>query len=52
MLNFPLAAQTAGVSTRTLHRWIGEDRIHYIEDDQGNVRICEHSLPGLLPRSS
>ena len=45
MLALPLAAKAAGVSTRTLYRWMGEDRIHFCEFPDGMVRICENSLP-------
>jgi hypothetical protein len=45
MLSVPLAASAAGVSTRTLYRWIGDDRIHFRESADGTVRICEKSLP-------
>lgn len=45
LLSLPLAAKAAGVSTRTLYRWMGEDRIHFCEFADGMVRICENSLP-------
>jgi excisionase family DNA binding protein len=33
------AAQIAGVSTRTIYRWIESGRVHFIEKS-GDLRIC------------
>lgn len=44
MLPVVIAARLAGVSHRTLYRWIEEDRVHYRELGDGAVLVCEKSL--------
>jgi hypothetical protein len=39
-----LAAKAAGVSPRTVYRWVEEDRVHYRESSDGAILICENSL--------
>ena len=46
MLPVALATKTAGVSPRTVYRWVEENQVHYRESSDGTVLICENSLPG------
>jgi excisionase family DNA binding protein len=38
------AAALAGVSTRTLYRWVEAERIHFTETPAGRLLVCPHSL--------
>lgn len=38
------AARIAGVSSRTIYRWIEEARIHFIENTSGSILVCAGSL--------
>jgi hypothetical protein len=44
LLPVPLAARGAGVSPRTIYRWVEENRVHFSESSDGTVLICENSL--------
>jgi hypothetical protein len=44
MLPVSLAARSAGVSPRTIYRWVEENRVHYRESSDGTVLICENSF--------
>jgi predicted DNA-binding transcriptional regulator AlpA len=44
MLPVPWAAGIAGVSSRTIYRWVEENRVHFSESRDGTVLICENSL--------
>jgi hypothetical protein len=44
MLTIDQAALAAGVSSRTIYRYVEEDRIHYIETAEGLLLICRNSL--------
>lgn len=44
MLPVELAAKTAGVSPRTLYRWVEQGRVHFQELSDGSVLVCESSL--------
>jgi len=46
MIPVELAAKAAGVSPRTLYRWIEQNKIHFRELSDGVVLVCENSLPG------
>jgi excisionase family DNA binding protein len=41
------AAQIAGVSTRTIYRWIEAGAVHFIEDG-GRLLVCGSVLSGLM----
>ena len=38
------AARIAGVSPRTIYRWVEAERVHYVENSEGDLRICSASL--------
>lgn len=38
------AARLAGVSTRTIYRWIEEERLHFVEEHGAPPIICAESL--------
>jgi len=46
MIPVDLAAKAAGVSPRTLYRWIEQNKVHFRELSDGAVLVCENSLPG------
>jgi hypothetical protein len=48
MLPVDVAAKAAGVSPRTLYRWIEQSKVHFHELSDGAVLVCESSLPGQL----
>ena len=39
------AAQMAGVSTRTVYRWVEEGQVHFEEWEGREIRVCASSLP-------
>ena len=39
------AAMLAGVSSRTIYRWVEEARLHFTEDLRGSLLVCADSLP-------
>jgi hypothetical protein len=41
------AAAIAGVTTRTLYRWIEMGKLHFSEDAQGTLSICVPSVSRL-----
>jgi len=38
------AARIGGVSVRTIFRRVEEDRVHFLEGDEGLLRICTDSI--------
>jgi len=38
------AATLAGVSSRTLYRWIEEAKLHFSEEPGGSLLVCADSL--------
>ena len=44
MLTAEGAAGAAGVSTRTIYRWVESGKIHFTETAEGRVLICLDSL--------
>lgn len=38
------AARLAGVSTRTIYRWVESERVHFAEDSVGGLLVCLSSL--------
>lgn len=44
MLTPEEAATVAGVSTRTIYRWVETDRAHFDEAPDGTLRVCLNSL--------
>jgi hypothetical protein len=44
MLPVALFTKTAGVSPRTVYRWVEENQLHYVESSDGTVLICENSV--------
>ncbi len=45
MLPVELAAKAAGVSPRTMYRWVEQGKVHFRELADGVVLVCENSLP-------
>lgn len=39
------AATLAGVSTRTIYRWVELEQIHYTETPDGRLLVCPRSFP-------
>jgi hypothetical protein len=39
------AAVLAGVSTRTIYRWVEAEQLHYSETPEGRLLVCPNSLP-------
>lgn len=39
------AAATAGVTARTLYRWVEDGKIHFVEMADGSVWVCLESVP-------
>ena len=46
------AAVMAGVSSRTIYRWVEEARIHFTEDLRGSLLVCADSLPARTTKMS
>ncbi|MBI4470241.1 MAG: hypothetical protein HY650_13060 [Acidobacteria bacterium] len=44
MLEPEQAAAVAGVSCRTIYRWVEAERVHFVEDAGGRILICLNSL--------
>lgn len=42
------AAVVAGVSLRTIFRWVEAAQVHYVERTDSGLLICSNSLPGGL----
>ena len=42
------AATIAGLSSRIIYRWIEARRIHFTETGEGQLLICQNSLPALI----
>ena len=40
------AAALAGVTPRTIYRWVEAGRVHFAETPDGRLSICPASLPG------
>lgn len=38
------AALAAGVSARTIYRWVEEDKIHFCENAAGTLAVCPRSI--------
>jgi excisionase family DNA binding protein len=45
MVTVDEAAGIAGVSSRTIYRWVEADRIHFTETSDRRLLICPDSLP-------
>ena len=45
------AALVAGVSLRTIFRWVEAGHVHYLEQPNSGLLICPNSLPGDLDSS-
>ena len=39
------AAVLAGVSTRTIYRWVEAEQLHFTETPEGKLLVCPNSLP-------
>lgn len=39
------AAVVAGVSSRTIYRWVEADKLHFMETPEGLLLICLNSIP-------
>lgn len=44
MVGVDEAARLAGVSSRTIYRWVEADRLHFAETDEGSLLVCSNSL--------
>lgn len=45
MISPEAAAALAGVSTRTIYRWVEIEHPHFTETSEGSLLICPNSLP-------
>jgi hypothetical protein len=41
-----VAARIAGVSARTIYRWVEGGKVHFAETPAGSLLVCIKSLPG------
>jgi excisionase family DNA binding protein len=48
MISSEEASAIAGVSSRTIYRWVEAGRIHFMETDTGALRICVNSITDRL----
>ena len=39
------AASIAGVTSRTIYRWVDSEKLHFNETSQGSLLICCESIP-------
>ena len=44
MLTAEGAAGAAGVTTRTVYRWVEQGKVHFTETAEGKVLVCVNSL--------
>ncbi len=44
MVAVDAAAQIAGVSARTMYRWVDENKVHFIETPAEQLLVCAESL--------
>ena len=49
MVKVDEAATIAGVSSRTLYRWVEAEKVHFAETPEGLLLICLSSLAGNRP---
>ena len=49
MVTVDEAARMAGVSSRTIYRWVEADRLHFTETTDGRLLICADSFPTIGP---
>ena len=49
MVTVDEAARMAGVSSRTIYRWVEADQLHFNETAEGQLLICTDSLPTVGP---
>ena len=45
MITVDEAAAIAGVSSRTIYRWVESERLHFAETSEGCLLICRESIP-------
>jgi hypothetical protein len=45
MLGVDAAARVAGVSVRTMCRWVEAGKVHFVETPAGQLLVCARSLP-------
>ena len=41
------AAREAGVTARSIYRWVEEERIHFVETESSGILVCRASLSNL-----
>ncbi len=44
MLRVEEAGSIAGVTPRTIYRWVEARKLHFVESDDGVILICTQSL--------
>jgi hypothetical protein len=47
MLPVEAAVALAGITPRTLYRWMEEEKVHFIESSDGTVLVCAQSFKTL-----
>ena len=52
MLTPDQAATIAGLSSRTIYRWIEAREVHFSETSEGYLLICQSSLPKMIRNDS
>jgi hypothetical protein len=45
MVSPTTAAVMAGVTIRTIYRWVDEERVHFFESATGDLYLCAQSIP-------
>jgi excisionase family DNA binding protein len=45
MITADEAASIAGVTSRTIYRWVDAEKLHFNETSQGTLLICCESIP-------
>lgn len=49
MVTVDEAARIACVSSRTIYRWVEDEKLHFIETADGGLLICHESIPPIGP---
>jgi excisionase family DNA binding protein len=45
MITIDEAAMLARVSSRTVYRWVEDERLHFTETSDGRLLVCSESIP-------
>ncbi len=52
MVSPTAAARMAGVTIRTIYRWVDEQKLHFFESPSGDLYLCAQSIPAPYPTQS